>query len=84
MVIMMVVVVVVVMRISTVSRTHSSMHLFARPSSDEIYGMFNEPVRKKSLQVFFDCLDTARKRDDESISDCACDRSRECCQRGVL
>lgn len=67
--------VVVVVRGSAVSRTHSSMHLLASSPFDEINGMFNEPICKKSLQVFFDCLHTARKSDNKSISYCACDRS---------
>jgi len=52
------------------------MHLLASSPSDEIDGMFNEPICKKSLEVFLDCLHTARKCDDKSISYCACDRSR--------
>lgn len=84
MIMMMVVVMVVVVWLATAPRTHSSMHLHACPPSDEIYGMFNEPIRKQSFQVLFDCLDTAGKRHNERVPYRACDRSGECCQRSVL
>lgn len=72
----MMMMVMVVVRGSAMSRTHSSMHLLSSSPSDEIDGMFNEAICKKSLQVFFDCLHTTRESDDKSISYCACNRSR--------
>ena len=80
----MMVVVVAVVWLATAPRTHSSMHLLACPPSDKINGMFNEPIRKQSFQVLFDCLDTAGKRDNERVPNRACDGSGECCQRSVL
>lgn len=60
------------------------VNLLACPASDELDSMIDHSAGEKSLQILLDGLDTARKRNDERILDCARNRSRQRSERRVF